>query len=60
MSEKASRTFEVTVESPHGSQAVDQFRHWLGKVSDEARERWGIDIQIKELQSEPDHTEGFE
>jgi len=60
MSDKASRTFEVTVTSPHGSQAVDQFRHWLGKVSDEAAARWGIDIQINEIAGEPEHTEGFE
>jgi hypothetical protein len=59
MSDKASRTFEVQVVSPHGSQAVDQFRHWLGKVSDEARERWGIAIQITEMQEGSASTEEF-
>jgi hypothetical protein len=59
MSDKASRTFEVTVTSPHGSQAVEQFRHFLSKVASDARERWGIDIQITELQDGSASTEEF-
>jgi hypothetical protein len=43
---KDSQTFMVTVESPHGKQAIEQFAHFLSKVSDEAKARWGITITV--------------
>jgi hypothetical protein len=49
MSDK--QTFAVTVESPHGKQAIESFRHFLGKVSDEAKERWGITISIERIET---------
>jgi len=42
--------FRVSVESPHGKRAVEQFRHFLGKVSEDARERWGITIEIERIE----------
>jgi hypothetical protein len=44
--------FRVTVESPHGKRAVESFRHFLGKVADDAQERWGIDIQISRIEDD--------
>jgi len=44
--------FRVSVESPHGQQAVEQFAHFLNKVADEARERWGIAISVERLEGE--------
>lgn len=49
---KDKATFRVVVESPHGKQPIEQFRNWLGKVSDEARQRWGINIQVERLEGE--------
>jgi len=54
-----SQTFAVTVESPHGRQAIEQFHHFLNKVSNEAETRWGITIRV-EQETENEHTEGFE
>jgi len=55
-----SQTFNVTVDSPHGKQAVEQFAHFLHKISDEAEARWGIKITV-ERESEPvQETEGFD
>jgi hypothetical protein len=51
-------TFTVTVDSPHGKQAIEQFRHFLHKISDEAEARWGITITV-EKQTDIEHTEGF-
>lgn len=48
---------EVEITSPHGRQPLEQFRHFLGKVSDEASERWGIDIQVRKQQPETKDTE---
>jgi hypothetical protein len=31
---------------------LDKFEHWINKVSDEAAERWGIDIQIDRVDVE--------
>lgn len=42
--------FEVTIESPHGKQAIENWRHWIGKVADEAEERWGITIRVKQIE----------
>jgi len=56
MSDK--RTFKLTVESPHGSGAIESFRHWIGKVSDEAEARWGIEITLEEVAPDVD-KEGF-
>lgn len=42
------RTFKITVKSPYGSQPIEQFRHFVSKISDEAQERWGIEIDIRE------------
>jgi hypothetical protein len=52
------RTYTITVESPHGSSALDNFEHWINKVSDEAKSRWGIEISMEEVAPDtPD--EGF-
>jgi len=44
--------FRVSVSSPHGKAAVEQFSHFLNKVSDEARERWGIGIEISRIEDD--------
>jgi hypothetical protein len=44
-----SATFEITVQSPIGKQAITQFQHHLNKIASEAKERWGIQIQIERL-----------
>lgn len=55
------QTFEVTVKSPHGKQAIEAFRHFLSKVADDARERWGIKIQITRVEdSELPENGGFD
>jgi len=53
-------TLKITIESPHGTQPLSQFRHFLGKVADESKARWGIDIEITEQADEPDYKGGFE
>jgi len=50
------RTYELTIESPYGKQPVEQFRHFLGKVADEADTRWGIEITIEEHESDELNT----
>jgi len=42
----SEETFIVTVDSPYGEQPIEQFRHHLLKVADEADTRWGIDIDV--------------
>lgn len=39
-------TFTVTVHSPYGEQPIEQFRHHLHKMADEADTRWGIEIEV--------------
>jgi hypothetical protein len=53
------RTYQITIHSPHGTQAIEQFRHWLDKVADEASARWGIDIEITQPETEEAATEEF-
>jgi len=53
------QTFSVTVDSPHGKQAIEQFAHFLNKVADEAEARWGIGIQI-EREKETEHSTEFD
>lgn len=60
MSDKTTRTFEVEVTSPFGTQAIEEFHHHLNKIKSDAKSRWGIDITITEVGEEPEHTEGFE
>ena len=55
-----SQTFTVTVESPHGKQAIEQFAHFLNKVSDEAEARWGITIRVERETEAPADVEGFD
>lgn len=54
-----STTFEVTVTSPHGKQAIDSFNHFLRKVADDAKTRWGIEIQVTEKTEETEHDTDF-
>lgn len=55
-----TQTFSVTVESPHGRQAIEQWEHWINKVADEADARWGITISIEEVNTKTASTEEFE
>lgn len=48
------RTFEITIESPYGKQPVEQFRHFLSKIQDDALTRWGIEIEISEVSEDAD------
>lgn len=57
MSEKASRTFEVTVTAPPNE--IERLKHELMKQSAEA-ERYGAEISIEEVTESPEHTEGFD
>lgn len=41
------RTFTVTVDSPFGKQPIEEFEHFLHKLSDESDARWGIEITIE-------------
>lgn len=41
--------FRLVIESPYGKQPIEQFRHFIGKVSDEAITRWGIDVSISKV-----------
>lgn len=43
------KAFRLTIESPYGKQPVEQFRHFIKKVSDESLERWGIEITLTEV-----------
>lgn len=43
------REFRIVIESPYGKQPVEQFKHFIHKVSDESLERWGIEISISEI-----------
>jgi hypothetical protein len=45
-------TFEVTVHSPLGKQAISRFEHWLNKVGDDAKARWGITISVSKKSDE--------
>lgn len=60
MSGDYQQEFTVTVDSPHGKQAVESFEHFLRKVSSEARDRWGISIEIERVADEPEHEVDFE
>lgn len=60
MSEKDTATFTVEITSPHGKHAIEQFRHFLGKVANEARERWGIEIEINRQPEGQDYDTEFE
>ncbi|MFB6198357.1 MAG: hypothetical protein ABEI52_08850 [Halobacteriaceae archaeon] len=53
-------TYEITIESPHGKRAIENFEHWLGKVSDEAKERWGIDITKEKISEQSDQEADFQ
>lgn len=55
------QTFTVTVHSPLGKQAIGQFEHFLNKVSQDAKSRWGIEITIERHNDEetPDNG-GFD
>jgi len=56
---KHTERFSVTVTSPHGKQAIESFRHWLGKVADEAKKRWGIEITIEKRAEDTEHNTEF-
>lgn len=58
MSDKLTLT--VTITSPHGKQPLEQFKHWLTKVANESKARWGIGIEITEEREEPDYGADFE
>jgi hypothetical protein len=51
MTDKHTRTFEITVTSPFGKQPIEQFEHYISKVKDESKERWNIDITISEVEN---------
>jgi len=53
-------TLKVEIESPHGKQPLSQFRHFLSKVADESKARWGIEINITEQVEDADYPEDFE
>jgi hypothetical protein len=53
------RTFTVTVDSPYGTQAIEQFYHHLIKIADEAETRWGIKIEVSKA-TERDKDLGVE
>lgn len=46
---KESQEFNVRIESPYGKQSITQFEHWLRKAQSEAKERWGIEIEIERV-----------
>jgi len=50
MTDKA--TFKITVRSPWGRKPLEKFEHWISKVSSEASERWGIEIEIERVERE--------
>jgi hypothetical protein len=52
-------TYEITIESPHGKRAIENFEHWLAKVSDEAEERWGIVISKEKISESADDSAEF-
>jgi len=52
-------TYQVEIESPHGKRAIENFEHWLGKVADEAEERWGIVITTKRIDDSAEGTAEF-
>lgn len=54
------REYRVRISSPYGKQPLEQFAHFLSKVSDEAEERWGISIAIEEIEQEAEHEVDFE
>lgn len=58
MSEKTA-TFQITIRSPLGSQSIESFRHWLGKVADDAQERWNISISIERVEAEVEESTEF-
>jgi hypothetical protein len=58
MTDKA--TFEVTITSPHGKRAIENWRHWIGKVADEAEERWGIEIDVTRVDESPEAEPEFQ
>ena len=53
--------FRVVVSSPYGKQPIEQFRHFINKVADDALTRWGIEVQIQAVSSEdqPDVDNAF-
>lgn len=53
-------TYEITIKSPHGKRAIENWEHWLGKVADEARERWGIEIQKTKINESTDESAEFQ
>lgn len=53
-------TYEITIESPHGKRAIENFEHWLAKVSGEAEERWGIVISQEQIDVSADERAEFQ
>jgi len=53
-------TFKVEIESPHGKRAIENWRHWIGKVSQEANERWGIQIDVSRIDDGTEHSAEFQ
>jgi len=54
-------TFTVTVHSPLGKQAISQFEHWLNKVGQDAKSRWGIEITVeRQTEEEMPENGGFD
>lgn len=46
--------FRLVIESPYGEQPIEQFRHFINKVSDEALTRWGISIEVESVTEQDD------
>jgi len=57
MTDKAE--FTVTVKSPHGKRAIESFHHWILKVADEAKERWGIEIDVEKASEQAENETNF-
>lgn len=54
------KEYKLTIQSPYGKQPLEDFKHFMGKVSDDAETRWGIELEMEAIADEPDVSEDFE